>query len=506
MPFKPRLSLRLYNTLTHREEPFETLEPGHVRMYNCGPTVYNHAHIGNMSAYMLADLLRRAFEYAGYRVTQVINITDVGHMTLDDQGGGGEDKLEAAARAQHRTPWDIARTYTQRYFADLDTLNIRAAHYYPRATEFVPEMIRIVETLVAKGLAYVVPGGDVYFEVTRFPDYGKLSGQKLADLDAGARVEVRAEKRHPADFALWKQDPKHVMQWESPWGRGFPGWHIECSAMSMRYLGESFDVHTGGEDNIFPHHECEIAQSEGATGKPFVRYWLHTRFLQVEGKKMSKSLGNFYTVPDLLAKGYSGREVRYALLSTHYRTQSNFTMDGLESARKNLERIDNLVAKLEELAAAKLTGGEPAGAGTTRADLGFIHDAEKRFDEALAADLNLSGALAALFDFIREANKRSLGPIEATTALTWLRDIDRVLGVIFFRPVPAEMPAAPAPATGGGWLKPEEWPADVKALVDAREAARKSKDWKESDRLRGEVAKLGHLVEDTPKGPRVKRK
>jgi cysteinyl-tRNA synthetase len=503
---KLKLNLGLHNTLTGRVEPFEPLEPGHVRMYNCGPTVYNDAHIGNMCAYMLADLLRRTFEYAGYRVTQVVNITDVGHLTQSDDlaDGRGEDKLEAASRAQRRTPWDIARTYLTRYFQDLERLNIRAAHYYPRATEFVPEMIAIVERLLAKGLAYVVPSGDVYFDVTKFPAYGRLSKNSLDDLNAGARIEVREEKRNPADFALWKRDAKHIMQWDSPWGSGFPGWHIECSAMSMRYLGESFDVHTGGEDNIFPHHECEIAQSEGATGKPFVRFWLHTRFLLVEGKKMSKSAGNFYTVEDLVRRGFTGREIRYALLSSHYRTQSNFTLEGLEAARKNLERIDNFVRKLEDDLGPEPGAGGAGGDATVRADVGFLNAAEQRFDEALGADLNLSGALAALFDLVREGNKRSLRSIEATAVLRWLREIDEVLGVIFWKPAPAAVaqPGAPSTAAGGDGAPP----AECNDLLAKRQAARAAKDFKEADRLRDELLQRGYVIEDTAKGPRLKKR
>jgi len=512
----PKISLKLYNTLTRSVDPLEPIEPGHVRMYNCGPTVYNHAHIGNMCAYMLADLLRRACEYAGLRVTQVVNITDVGHMTVDGVAdASGEDKLEAQARRERKTPWDVARTYTQRYFADLDTLNIKAAHYYPRATEFVPEMITIVERLLAKGLAYTVASGDVYFDVTAFPGYGKLSGNTLEKCEAGARVEVRSEKRHPGDFALWKRDPKHIMQWPSPWGEGFPGWHIECSAMSQRFLGDTFDIHTGGEDNIFPHHECEIAQSEGANGKPFVKHWLHTRFLLVEGKKMSKSAGNFFTVPDLLARGFTGREIRYALISTHYRTQQNFTIAGLEAARKNLERIDNFTEKLEREATSIMGSAGERNDTTSRADLGFLHEAGNRYDEALANDLNVSGALGALFDLVREGNKRSLSPLEAAGVLSWLREADDVLGVIFFRPRPEARPADPSAAstragTASATISARIGDVDVTAeeanLFAERNAARAGKKFDEADRVRKLLEERGLLVTDTPAGPRLKRK
>ena len=347
---RPKLSLKLHNTLSHAVEPFEPLEVGHVRMYHCGPTVYDYAHIGNLKAFMLADLLRRVMERAGYRVTQVMNITDVGHLTEDDVADArGEDRLEQAARRLSRTPWDIARHYTRAFLCDLEALGVRAAHAYPRASEFIPEMITLVERLIERGLAYAV-GGNVYFDVRRFKGYGKLSGNTLDALEAGARVEVRGDKRSAHDFALWKHDPKHLMQWPSPWGRGFPGWHVECSAMAMRFLGESFDIHTGGEDNIFPHHDCEIAQSEGATGKPFARFWLHTRFMTVDGEKMSKRLRNAYTLADVRARGYSARELRYALGKTHYRNAFNFTWDALDEARTALKRIGAFVYRVERAA------------------------------------------------------------------------------------------------------------------------------------------------------------
>ena len=306
------MALVLHDTLTRRKQPFVPVSPGRVRMYNCGPTVYGRTHIGNFRAFLFADVLRRWLEASGYAVAQVMNITDVGHAR-DDDPDSTDDKLEAAARTERLDPWKIAEKYTALFFQDLDALGILRAHHYPRATRYIPEMIAIIERLIETGHAYQV-GGNVYYAVATFPEYGKLSGNTGDELLAGARVEVNEQKRDPRDFALWKTDPRHLMQWDSPWGRGFPGWHIECSAMSRALLGEgTLDLHTGGEDNIFPHHDCEIAQSEGAFGVPFVKYWGHTRFLQVDGGKMSKSLGNLYTLDDTGAeRGQSRAAARRA--------------------------------------------------------------------------------------------------------------------------------------------------------------------------------------------------
>src|ERR1041385_8225489 len=295
-------------------------------MYNCGPTVYSYAHIGNFATFLLADLLRRYLEYSGLEVLQVMSITDVGHLTDDALADGrGEDKLERKAREEKKDPWQIARFYEDAFQRDRRLLNILPAHHYPRATEHVPEMIEMIGDLLEKRLAYQA-GGQVYFEISRFPQYGILSGNTPQELLAGARVEEDPEKRSPLDFCLWKKDSRHIMQWDSPWGRGFPGWRIECSAMSRKYLGPIFDVHTRSEENIFPHHECEIAQSSGGEGRIFSRYWLHRRHILVDGRKMSKWEGNFYTLSDLLEKGFRGSQVRYALMAGHYRATLNFTL------------------------------------------------------------------------------------------------------------------------------------------------------------------------------------
>jgi cysteinyl-tRNA synthetase len=456
------MALQFFNTLTRRKEDFVPLNPPHVGMYTCGPTVYNYAHIGNLRAFMFEDLLRRYLEYKDFKVKHVMNITDV------------EDKIIRAVRESGKSLRDVTDFYTQEFFRDLDTLNIKRAQIVPRATETVPEMIKLIEFLVARKHAYVAEDGSVYFSIKSFKDYGKLAHLDLDNLQSGARVaQDEYDKEHAADFALWKawDEKDGDVKWPSPWGDGRPGWHIECSVMSMKHLGETLDIHCGGEDLIFPHHEDEIAQSEAATDKPFVRYWLHNAHLLVEGKKMSKSLGNFYTLRDLLAKGWTGREVRYALICAHYREQLNFTFDGLQGARSSLQRIDEFLLKLQEVAGAEAQS-RPAALVS-------------EFEAALDDDLNISAALGALFEFVRDANKRAVAPEEAAGILSAWRRFDEALGFGF--PVRSDVPA------------------DVQGLVEQRQAARKAKDFKRSDEIRDQLAKQGWIVEDTSKGPRAKR-
>ena len=338
--------MRLYNSLNKQVEDFVPLVEGEVKMYNCGPTVYKRQHIGNFRAFMMADLLRRAFEYQGYRVTQIMNITDVGHLTEDDVvDSQGEDKLQKEAARRQMDPWQIAREEEKNFMDDLALMEIPPAHVYPRATEHISEMIEMVETLLEKGLAYEVDG-NVYFSISDWPEYGVLSGNRLDNLEVGAsgRVDDRSDKKHPLDFALWKQDEKHLMQWDSPWGRGFPGWHIECSAMARKYLGDTFDIHTGGPDNKFPHHECEIAQSEGCTGKTYVRHWVHCGWLEIGGRKMSKSKGKLYTIPELFDMGYTGRDLRLFMLKQHYRAPLPFDLEMLDEAKKLRMKLNNFVS------------------------------------------------------------------------------------------------------------------------------------------------------------------
>ena len=451
--------MKFFNTLTRTKEEFAPLKPPHVGLYTCGPTVYDFVHIGNLRAFMFDDLLRRWLEYQGFNVTHVMNITDV------------EDRIINKVRESGKSLKEVTDLYANAFLADLDTLNVKRAHIIPRATEAIPGMIAMIEKLIARNHAYVSDDKCVYYSIKSFPEYGKLSHRQVGDQStAVARIKSDDyDKEEMADFALWKawDEKDGDVKWDSPWGPGRPGWHIECSVMSIQHLGETFDIHCGGEDLVFPHHEDEIAQSEAATGKPFVRYWLHNAHLLVEGKKMSKRFNNYYTLRDLLAKGWSGREIRYVLLSAHYRDPLNFTMDGLQAARSALQRMDEFLLKLD---------ANPAG---------IVPDLQSRFDAAMDDDLNTSAALGALFEFIREANKRAIAPSEAAAILATWQVIDQVLG--FGLPVKSEVSA------------------DVSALVEERQAARKTKNFKRSDEIRDQLAKMGWVVEDTAKGPRAKR-
>lgn len=468
--------MRFYNTFSKSVEAFEPLEAGRVRMYNCGLTVYDYPQIGNARAYTFADILRRSLEFVGYEVTQVINITDVGHLTQDEIEAG-EDKMQAAAKREKVDIWKIADKFIAEWYKLVGALNFRRAAHYPRATDHIAEMIAMIETLVAKKHAYVV-NGNLYFDVATFADYGKLSGNTLDELVAGKRVEVNPEKRHPADFALWKVDPDHLMQWDSPWGRGYPGWHIECSAMSKKYLGETFDIHTGGEDNIFPHHECEIAQSVCANGKPFVRYWLHPRFLLVNGRKMSKRDGTFVRLDDVFAKGYDAATLRYALLRTHYRQPMNFTWEGMDDAKTALGRIFDFHRRVHEPMPEKAVDVAST-----------VDGARAKFRAAIEDDLNLSAALGVLFDFMRDANRLLDATPSAPAAKAFagaLDDWNRVLGLLEMR-------------------KAETVDADIERKIQARIDARKRKDFVEADRLRKELEAEGIELQDGPGGTKWKR-
>jgi len=472
--------VRLFNTLHGRVEEFTPLRPGEVRMYNCGPTVYKRAHLGNFRAYVMADLLRRTFEYLGLRVTQVMNVTDVGHLTEDDVADArGEDKLQQEAVRRKVDPWQIAREVEEQFHEDRRVLRVLDADRYPRATEHIPEMIAMIEALVADGHAYVADG-NVYFSVGSFARYGELSGNTVAKLDAGAsgRVEERTDKRSPHDFALWKHDPKHLMQWDSPWGRGFPGWHIECSAMSRKYLGDTFDIHTGGPDNIFPHHECEIAQSESVTGKPFVRFWVHCGWLTIGGEKMAKRAGRMYTVPELVETGYAGADIRLFLVKQHYRAPLPFRLELLDEAREIRRRFNNFVH--HEMAERPEGPDDPAVAAA-------IEDARGRLRAALEDDLNTSEALAVLHGFMTTVNR--IGPArgDAARAAGFLREADRVFAFL------DEPPAAAA------------LDEEVEGLIAEREAARKARDFERADRIRDDLLARGIELLDTPQGTRWRR-
>ncbi len=465
------MSLEVFNTLGRRIVELTPLEPGHVRMYTCGPTVYNVVHIGNLRTFLWEDVLRRHLKAKGWRVTQIMNLTDVDDKTI---AGAAEAKLSLA---------DFTSKYAEAFFRDIDRLGLERAERYPRATEHIPEMQEITAKLLARGHAYEAEGS-VYFRISTFPGYGKLSGIDLAQARRGDRVaDDEYEKEDVKDFVLWKAQKPGEPAWPSPWGRGRPGWHVECSAMSMKYLGAHFDIHTGAVDNIFPHHENEIAQSEAATGQPFVDVWLHAEHLIVEGEKMAKSKGNFLTLDDVLARRNDPAAVRYLLLSVPYRKKLNFTWDALTGAATAVERIKSAVARLDDAARG---GSETAGAfpGAERAER-FAAE----FSAALDDDLNTAEALGVLFTFLRDVNAAqvdgSLDAKGAGAAAAAIRRADGVLGIL--------------PA------KDEVLPAEIEAQIEARNAARKRKDFAESDRIRGELAGRGIVLEDGPAGTRWRK-
>jgi len=465
------MAVHFYNTYSRQKERFEPLEPGRVRMYTCGPTIYNFAHIGNFRAYMFEDLLKRYLRFRGYAVFHVMNLTDV------------EDKIIRACRETGETLKTLTERYAQAFFEDIRTLAIEPADVYPRATEHIPEMVALIRRLRDKGHTYEV-NGSIYFRLSTFPEYGKLSHMDLDQLQAGASGRVDADEygtEDARDFALWKAwDPDDGdVYWETELGKGRPGWHIECSAMAMKYLGETFDIHCGGVDNIFPHHENEIAQSCCATGKPFVRYWLHCAHLVVEGRKMSKSLGNFFTLRDLLQRGIDPLAIRYVLLSTHYRQPNNFSFDAVHAAENALQRIRDFRRRLSEV---DRTQGDDLSARAEECERGFV--------EEMDDDLNISGALGHVFQFIRDVNKMldeyAVSREGAQRALALLDRLNAVTGVF----------APPQDDTV---------PQEILALVEARQAARKAKDFQKADALRAQLTAAGWQVEDTPTGPRVKR-
>ena len=443
--------------------------PGKVKIYTCGPTVYDYAHIGNFRAFLFEDLLKRWLIQRGFKVTHVMNLTDI-----DDKTIKGSQKQGIPLR-------QFTDFYVKAFFEDIKALNIQPADVYPKATDHIPEMIQLIKTLMAKGIAYKGEDGSIYFSVCKFPEYGQLSHIKVDELKAGARVsQDEYAKEEAQDFALWKAwtTEDGDVFWETELGKGRPGWHIECSAMSTKYLGETFDIHCGGVDNMFPHHENEIAQSEGATGKKFVNYWMHNEHLQVEGKKMSKRFGNFYTLRDLLAKGYDPIAIRYLLMSTHYRQQFNFTFEGLEAAKAAVERLRNFIRRLHEVEGTTNTGK----VATLMAKL------EACFGGSMDDDLNIGIALSSLFDFVREINSMLDANIvskdEAAEVGGLMMRLDEVLGVI-------------------GKVEVEEaLPSDIDALVQKREEARKAKNWKEADAIRAQLKAMGIVLEDTAQGVR----
>ncbi|MCK5805537.1 MAG: cysteine--tRNA ligase [Lentisphaeria bacterium] len=467
------MALTFHNSLTRRREDFVPILAGKIGLYTCGPTVYNFAHIGNFRAYVFEDLLRRSLEHCGYEVNHVMNLTDVDDKTIRDSREAG---MELGA---------FTGQYKESFFEDVDTLRIRRAHTYPAATEHIKEMIELIQKLFDAGVAYQADDGSVYFSIGRWPAYGQLLKIDPDQMRAGARVSNdEYGKESVADFALWKAwtEADGNVGWDSPWGKGRPGWHIECSAMSGKYLGAHFDIHCGGMDNLFPHHEDEIAQSEAANGCKFVNYWLHCAHLIVDGEKMSKSVGNFYTLRDLGARGYTGRELRWVLLGTHYRQQLNFSFKACEDARVSLQRLDTFKERVQEAAKQGDCGVEAAIEATRTASAAFT--------TALEDDLNISAALAALFDLVRDMNramdKGELGGIGAQSVLDALDRMDGVLDVL-------------TPD------KSDSVPDEVLALAAERLAARKAKDFARADEIRDRLQADGWEIEDTPEGPRVKR-
>jgi cysteinyl-tRNA synthetase len=470
------MALRLFNTHSRKIEEFAPSDPAArpITMYTCGPTVYSRAHIGNFRAYIFEDLLQRHLELRGYKVHRVMNITDV------------EDKTIRGAREAGVPLQRFTEQFKAAFFEDAHTLRIKRADEYPAATDqrYIDRMIEMISVLISKGLAYQADDKSVYFRINKFPDYGKLAHFDLTQLQSTGRVKHdEYDKEHIGDFALWKawDEQDGAVKWDSPWGPGRPGWHIECSAMSTALLGDQIDLHCGGVDNIFPHHEAEIAQSEGVTGKKFVSYWLHCAHLLVDGQKMAKSLGNFYTVPDVLAKGYTGRELRYALLRVHYRVPLNFTWEGMNEARESLARVDEWLARLREVA-------KQGNVQHSRSN-GKRSSKRTDFEDALDDDLNISAALGFLFEFIRETNRAmDQNEMDAASASAWLDWWKRINTVLDLE---ADTDVA--------------IPHEVAQLAEQRENARREKNWKRSDELRERISALGWEVRDTKDGPKLTR-
>jgi cysteinyl-tRNA synthetase len=462
------MEIHVYNTLVRDKQDFTPLVKGSVGMYHCGPTVYNYAHIGNLRPYVFADTIRRTFEYAGYAIKQVINITDVGHLTSD--ADTGKDKIEERAKSENKTASEIAGVYTEAFFKNLRDLNLNTSGtLFPKATDNINEQIDLIRTLEEKGYAYKTSDG-MYFDTAKFKDYGKLGSIDIKGLMEGSRVEINSEKRHPTDFALWKfSQPyeKRLQEWESPWGVGFPGWHIECSAMSMKYLGETFDIHTGGIDHIPVHHNNEIAQSVCATGKEFVKYWMHSAFVNIKGDKMAKSSGNFTTLDTLEEKGISPLAYRYWLLTSHYRSPVNFTWDAVETSQRTLEKLERFMEKSPD-------------AGT------ILPEWIKKFEGHIGNDFDTPQAIALMWKLVR--NRTESDADKKTTIL----EFDKILGL--------NLSKAPERK------KTLKIPKEVKDLLKQREAARAEKDFAASDAFRDAITALGYKVMDTPEGQIVEIK
>ncbi len=467
------MGLYIYNSLSRQKEEFVPIQEGRVSMYVCGPTVYDYPHIGHAKSYVSFDIVVRYLRYLGYNVRYVQNITDVGHL-LDS----GEDRILKRAEREKVEPMELVEKYTHAYFQAMDALNVLRPDISPHAAAHIPEQIEFVEKLLEKGYAYESQGS-VYFDVEKWPNYGKLSGRKVEDQQAGARVDVLDEKRNPADFAIWKKaEPEHIMQWNSPWSRGYPGWHLECSAMSMKYLGESLDIHGGGMENQFPHHECEIAQSEALTGKSFVKYWMHNNMVMVDGVKMSKSLGNFTTVSDALSK-FSGQQIRFFVMQSHYRSPVDFSDMAITAAGQGLERLVQTVNNLTDYM-DRVVDGDASGE-----IIEIAAEYRKRFEADMNDDFNTPNAIGTLFDFSKEINKRvQEGTQETKQSLMVLNETftdlaENVLGLSFEKQESA-VEAAPF----------------IDLLLEIRRELREKKEWQLSDLIRDEMQNRGVLIKD----------
>lgn len=459
--------LKLYNTLTRKKEEFVPLKKGTVKMYSCGPTVYNYAHIGNMRAYIFMDTLRKVLKYNGYKVKHVMNITDVGHLVSD--ADEGEDKMAKTARIENRSVYEIAKEYTDAFMKDIKALNIDTPEHIAKATEHIREMEIYVNDIVKNGYAYETSKG-VYFDTSKLPNYGKmLSNNNIDDLKAGARVEVDTEKRNPQDFALWIKAPKeHIMKWNSKWGLCYPGWHIECSAMSRKYLGDKFDIHTGGVDHIPIHHENEIAQSIGATGHNLANYWMHVEFLLIDGGKMSKSLGNVYTLNDLKAKGIDALSYRYFTYSSHYRNKLNFTWDAIKSAKNSLNKLRDMIALHKDV--------------NKKIDKNIISKYEEQFLDAINDDMNMPVAISIVWEIAKEKEK-------SNDFYELIKKFDSVLSLDLDKNDKEDI----------------NIPEDIKLILNERKEARKNKNFAKSDELRDKLRELGYIVKDTKDGQIIEK-
>ena len=463
--------IQFYNTLTRKKQEFEPSQDNTVRMYSCGPTVYSYAHIGNLRAYIFMDTLRRVLKYNGYKINGVMNITDVGHLTSD--GDTGEDKMEKASKKENKSPYEIAEFYTKWFMTDMQKLNIGLPEHIVKATDHIQDMIDFVSGLIKNGMAYEV-NGNVYFDVLKLNDYGRLSGIKLDDLKAGARIAVNDEKHSPYDFALWIKAPEnHIMKWQSPWGLGYPGWHIECSTMGRKYLGDTFDIHTGGVDHIPVHHENELAQTEGLTGKLQARFWMHVEFLQVDGGKMSKSLGNCYRIEELEQKGYNALDYRYFCLNGHYRKKLNFTFEALDASKVARTRLLQLVYAHKN--------------GTNGADAEKLQQYKKQFEGAINDDLNIPFALGVLWTMLKDMPA-------SKDVFNMALDMDRVFGLSLDDCEPKKAEDS------------QQIPAEVVELANQRADAKKQKDFAKADELRGKIEALGFDIKDTRQGYTISKK